>query len=77
MNATSETPEIQQINTAGFVDMLKVTNQEDVFTFWDPVPVPGYQIDHIFVSPDLEFGEAWVPQTRASDHLPIVVEIYP
>jgi endonuclease/exonuclease/phosphatase family metal-dependent hydrolase len=77
LNATSETPEIQQINTAGFVDMLKVTNQEDVFTFWDPVPVPGYQIDHIFVSPDLEFGEAWVPQTRASDHLPIVVEIYP
>jgi endonuclease/exonuclease/phosphatase family metal-dependent hydrolase len=76
-NATPETPEIQQIYAAGFLDVLKETNQEDVFTFWNLVPVPGYRIDYIFVTPDLEIGKAWVPQTRASDHLPIVVEVYP
>jgi endonuclease/exonuclease/phosphatase family metal-dependent hydrolase len=77
LNATPETPEIQQIYTAGFVSVLEAAGQGDTFTFWVEPPVPGYRIDHIFVTPDLEFGEAWVPETRASDHLPVVVDIYP
>ncbi|MEN8242351.1 MAG: endonuclease/exonuclease/phosphatase family protein, partial [Chloroflexota bacterium] len=71
LNATPDTPEIQQIYAAGFIDVLQATNQADAFTFWEPA-TPGYRIDYIFVTPDLEFGDAWVPQTRASDHLPIV-----
>jgi endonuclease/exonuclease/phosphatase family metal-dependent hydrolase len=77
LNATPETPEIQQIYAAGFVDVLQATNQEEVFTFWNASPAAGFRIDHIFVTPDIEFGAAWVPQTRASDHLPVVVEIFP
>jgi len=77
LNATPETPEVQQIYTAGFVSVLEAAGQADTFTFWNQPPVPGYRIDHIFVTPDLEIGEAWVSQTRASDHLPVIVEIYP
>ncbi len=77
LNARPETPEIQQIYAAGFVDVVEATEQGEVFTFWTPDPEPGYRIDHIFVTPDLEFGAVRIPSTRASDHLPIVVEIYP
>jgi endonuclease/exonuclease/phosphatase family metal-dependent hydrolase len=77
MNATPETPEIQQIYTAGFVSVLEAAGQADTFTFWNQPPVPGYRIDHIFVTSDLEIGDTWVSQTRASDHLPVIVVIYP
>jgi len=77
LNAEPDKPELQAIYQAGFVDALAATGQEDVFTFWDPVPTPGRRIDFIFVTPDLALGRAWVVQTRASDHLPVLAEVGP
>ncbi len=77
LNAVPDTPEIQALYAAGFVDALLATGQVDAFTFWDPIPTPGRRIDYIFLTPDMNVGNAWVPQTRASDHLPVVAEIIP
>ncbi len=75
LNAEPYKPEISLIYRAGWVDALAVSGQTDVFTFWDPVPTPGRRIDYIFVTPDLKVERAWVVQTRASDHLPVLAEI--
>ena len=75
LNAEPDKPELQAVYQAGFVDALAATGQDDVFTFWDPVPTPGRRIDFIFVTPDLFLGRAWVVQTRASDHLPVLAEV--
>lgn len=77
LNAEPDKPELSAIYQAGFVDVLAATGQDDVFTFWDPVPTPGRRIDFIFVTPDLSLGRAWVVQTRASDHLPVLAEVGP
>jgi endonuclease/exonuclease/phosphatase family metal-dependent hydrolase len=77
LNATPNTPELAPIYQAGFVDLLRAADLDNIFTFWDPVPTPGRRIDFIFITPDLSFGKVWVPQTRASDHLPVVAEIEP
>ncbi|MBN1179898.1 MAG: endonuclease/exonuclease/phosphatase family protein [Anaerolineae bacterium] len=75
LNARPDQPELAPIYAAGFVDALAAGGQEDVFTFWDPVP---YQrIDYIFATPDLSIGRVWVVQTHASDHLPVLAEIGP
>jgi len=77
MNAIPDTPEISALYAAEFVDVLLATGQADAFTFWDPIPTPGRRIDFIFITPDLKVENAWLPQTRASDHLPVVAEIIP
>jgi endonuclease/exonuclease/phosphatase family metal-dependent hydrolase len=77
LNATPETAEIEAIYNAGLVDVLAEMGQEDVFTFWDPIPTPGRRIDYIFVTPDLAISRAAVIETRASDHLPVLAEVGP
>jgi endonuclease/exonuclease/phosphatase family metal-dependent hydrolase len=77
MNARPAEPDLQAIYEAGFTDVLRATGQENAFTFWNPVPTPGRRIDYIFLTPDLTVTRAWIPQTRASDHLPVVAEIRP
>ena len=77
LNAVPDTPEIAALYAAGLVDVLLATGQGDAYTFWDPIPTPGRRIDFIFLSPDMTVVNAWTPQTRASDHLPVVAEIQP
>ena len=77
LNAEPDKPELQAIYEAGFVDALAAAGQDQVFTFWDPIPTPGRRIDFIFTTPDLALGQAWVVQTRASDHLPVLAEVGP
>ena len=77
LNAGPDKPELQAIYDAGFIDALAATGQDDVFTFWDPVPTPGRRIDFIFTTPDLALSRAWAVQTRASDHLPVLAEVGP
>jgi endonuclease/exonuclease/phosphatase family metal-dependent hydrolase len=77
LNAEPHTPEIQLIDQAGFIDLLEASGQGQVFTFWYVDPQPGQRIDYIFLTPDLPHGEAWAPQTRASDHLPVVGQVGP
>jgi endonuclease/exonuclease/phosphatase family metal-dependent hydrolase len=75
LNAEPDAPELQSIYEAGFQDVLAVTGQDDVFTFWDPVP--SRRLDFIFLTPDLSLGRAWVVSSRASDHLPVLADVLP
>lgn len=78
LNATPDTPELAPIYQAGFIDILRAAGGFDTaFTFWNNPPVPGKRIDFIFITPDLSFSRVWIPETRASDHLPVVAEIEP
>jgi endonuclease/exonuclease/phosphatase family metal-dependent hydrolase len=83
LNAEPQAPELQPIYEAGFVDALAATGQDDAFTFWDP-PQSVHsanpcshqrRIDYIFLTPDLSPLRAWVVPSRASDHLPVLVEV--
>jgi endonuclease/exonuclease/phosphatase (EEP) superfamily protein YafD len=47
----------------------------DAFTFWEPVP--SRRIDFVWLTPDLALIRAWVVPSRASDHLPVLVEVEP
>ena len=44
--------------------------------FTIPVQFPAARIDYVFIEKDspLKPGKAWVPLSKASDHLPVVVE---
>jgi len=57
-----------------FSDSWELVGDGDGFSFSSDNP--RKRIDYIWVSPDAPFApvKAWVPQTDASDHLPVVVE---
>jgi endonuclease/exonuclease/phosphatase family metal-dependent hydrolase len=74
LNAPHEWAEVQRILEAGWVDA------------WEAGEGPGYtsdaanpyqRIDWIFHTPDLAAESAFVPQTLASDHLPVVATLRP
>ena len=68
LNAGRDDPEL-----ATLASLLVNTVPEGVGTFpsWDPQA----QIDHILISPDLMARDLAVPQTQASDHLPVVATV--
>jgi endonuclease/exonuclease/phosphatase (EEP) superfamily protein YafD len=45
---------------------------DDAFTFWSD---QRQRIDYIFFTPDLQLMRADVVETRASDHLPVIVDL--
>jgi endonuclease/exonuclease/phosphatase family metal-dependent hydrolase len=57
-----------------FTDTWKVAGAGDGFTI--PAEKPRKRIDYIWTSkePALEALKAWVPESKASDHLPVVAE---
>jgi endonuclease/exonuclease/phosphatase family metal-dependent hydrolase len=75
LNARPFDLELAALVQRGLIDVLAATDQDDVHTYWNVHPLSGYRIDYIFVTPDFTVTRAWVPQTRASDHLPVMVEL--
>ncbi len=73
LNATPDTPEIQMLVRAGLVSVTQSLPPAQAFTF--PSPDPNRQIDYIWTSPDLAVSGLDIPQTTASDHLPIIVTV--
>jgi endonuclease/exonuclease/phosphatase family metal-dependent hydrolase len=72
-NAEPDAPEIDMLRQAGLVDAFMGMEPHTALTYHSANP---YQrIDYIWVSPDLEVEEVYVPFSNASDHLPIVVVI--
>jgi endonuclease/exonuclease/phosphatase family metal-dependent hydrolase len=57
-----------------FADAWLVAGEGDGLTI--PVPKPNKRIDYLWTSkvPPIEVLRVWVPQTEASDHLPVVGE---
>lgn len=74
LNAEPDSPEIGMLRDAGLVDVIAAAGISTGFTYNSADP---YQrIDYIWISPDLESRNADVFLSQASDHLPVVTEIY-
>jgi endonuclease/exonuclease/phosphatase family metal-dependent hydrolase len=73
----NDTPDSRTHEKLGeaFTDTWKAAGTGDGFTI--PAEQPRKRIDYIWLSKgsSLEPLKAWVPQSQASDHLPVVVEL--
>jgi len=72
-NDTPGSPMHQKL-TRAFTDTWTATSAASGFTI--PADKPSKRIDFIWLAKDSPLTplKAWVPETRASDHLPVVVE---
>jgi len=50
---------------------LRTTDDYKTYPSWNP----AIKLDHIFVSPEFEVDNVYVPDVRISDHLPLVAEV--
>ncbi len=74
LNATPEDPEMQLLSAAGFVETASFLGHPAPYTFYSPNP--DRQLDYIWLTPDLLPLQIDIPQSLASDHLPVVVDIH-
>ena len=58
---------------AGLMSAQDVTGSGDLYTFSSTFP--RLRIDWIFGTPDVTFSDFGIPQTAASDHLPLAVTV--
>ena len=72
-NATPADPEIQALYQAGLLDVSAEIGPLPSYTYYSTHPEK--QLDYIWASPDLRFSDFEIPQTTASDHLPLVTTI--
>jgi endonuclease/exonuclease/phosphatase family metal-dependent hydrolase len=72
LNAAPEASELQPLYQGAWVDALGVSGLDSAFTFWSD---QRQRIDYVFFTPDLQLMRAAVVETRASDHLPVVVDL--
>lgn len=73
LNAEPGAPELANLRAAGWVDVAEALQEEPAATY--PSAMPLRRIDYIFVTPDVRPVEILVPQTLASDHLPVVAAV--
>lgn len=72
-NATPDSPEMQAVAEAGLVDLAAEIGPNPSYTYYSADP--NRQIDYIWASNDLTALDFNIPQTTASDHLPLVTVI--
>jgi endonuclease/exonuclease/phosphatase family metal-dependent hydrolase len=73
MNATSDSPEMIMLADAGLVDVSAEIGPSPGYTYYSPSP--DRRIDYIWISPELTPSAFEIPQTTASDHLPLVTTL--
>jgi endonuclease/exonuclease/phosphatase family metal-dependent hydrolase len=66
---------LETLSKAGLADAIDLAGVEPGFT--TPPEKPQHRIDYIWVSMDLSVRDAVIPQSLASDHLPVVATIAP
>lgn len=73
LNALPDSQAITLMLDAGLVDISREIGEQPTFTYYSANP--DHQIDYIFVTPDLGYRDFIIPDTQASDHLPLVVTL--
>jgi endonuclease/exonuclease/phosphatase family metal-dependent hydrolase len=73
MNARPGEDDIAIFEAGGLVSAQDVTGNAELLTFISSDPFQ--RIDWIFGSPDVTFSDFAIPQTTASDHLPLAVTV--
>ena len=72
-NTTWTAPELSPLRDYGLVDAWSATGQPGGDTY--PAIAPTIRIDHVTVTPGIAVVDAAVPDTLASDHRPVVVDL--
>lgn len=72
-NAHPDTEAIRRILASGLVDVPGAHGLGEAFTYGSANPYE--RIDYIFTSPDVLSVDASIPQTTASDHLPVAARV--
>jgi len=72
-NGQTGAPEITMMQDAGLIDTQLALGKQDELTWVHYKPYE--RIDYIWVTPDINFSNFFVTYSRASDHLPISVDI--
>ncbi len=73
LNSLPDSKAVNEILDAGLFDISREIGQQPTYTYSSFHP--DHQIDYIFVTPDLGFSDFVIPETQASDHLPLVTTI--
>jgi endonuclease/exonuclease/phosphatase family metal-dependent hydrolase len=73
LNARPDEGAITLLVNAGLIDISAVIGKQPTYTYYSAHA--DHQIDYIFASSDLSYSDFDIPQTTASDHLPLVVTI--
>jgi endonuclease/exonuclease/phosphatase family metal-dependent hydrolase len=73
LNSLPDSQAVTLILDAGLIDVSREIGQQPTFTYSSFHP--DHQIDYIFVTPDLGFIDFVIPDTQASDHLPLATTI--
>ncbi len=73
LNATPDAPEMEILADAGLVDISAELGAPPTYTYYSADP--DHQIDYIWLSPDWTGSDFVIPQSTASDHLPLVVTL--
>ena len=73
LTARPATPEITMMQDAGFVDTQLALGKQDELTWIHYKPYE--RIDYIWATADIDISNLFVTYSRASDHLPISVDI--
>ncbi len=74
-NAEPGSEPISIIRETPLVDVLKKSGLDQTPTFWEGRGEPFMHLDYIFVTPDLKYDGARIIRTRASDHMPVLVDL--
>lgn len=72
-NALPDSQAINLMLEAGLIDISREIGVQPTFTYYSANP--DHQIDYIFVTSDLGYRDFVIPETPASDHLPLAVTV--
>jgi endonuclease/exonuclease/phosphatase family metal-dependent hydrolase len=73
LNALPDSQAITLMLDGGLIDISREIGEQPTYTYYSANP--DHQIDYIFVSSDLGYRDFAIPETTASDHLPLAVTI--
>ncbi len=74
-NAEPGSEPITIIRNRSLVDVLQKSGLDQTPTFWEGRGEPFMHLDYIFVTPDLKYDDTRIIRTRASDHMPVLVDL--
>ncbi len=74
LNARPDSDAIRIMVENGLIDISAEIGEQPTYTYYSANP--DHQIDYIFVSPDMGYSDFSIPQTTASDHLPLLATIF-
>jgi endonuclease/exonuclease/phosphatase family metal-dependent hydrolase len=72
-NAEWDAPELAGLHDYGLTDAWTATGRSGGDTY--PADEPTERIDHVTVTPGIHVRDAFVPDTQASDHRPVVTDL--